>query len=215
MPQPSTALGSFLHFCGLAMLTFPDLLNDKARGLRPALTLFPFWRETLVESGMLPSDIFRLHTGLSNLVDGLDDALIGEAMSDYNRFFISADAPVPMWESLWLSSEKILFTEETEQVRALFHRFNMPLVRFRYEAEDHLGYELAFAGALFDKVYAPGTLQADVHETSAALHDFLQDHLLRWGPEALEAAETHAHSPLWKALFQTLHAVLRQLEQEL
>lgn len=201
-PPKSTVFGSFMQFCGVAFIAFPEMLKERSifENMRKNI---PGLKAVFAESGVDDSALTALLAELASMAN--EDPEKGECgrqnFAEYNRLFISPEPPVPMWESLWLSNEKIHFTRETDDVRAFYHRFGLPIAQYQREAEDHLGYELAFAGILFDLSNSDNLSAEKRQEALEAFDDFLQKHLLRWAPKALEKLAEEAKTAFWKNLF--------------
>jgi len=116
---------------------------------------------------------------------------------DYHELFVGpGKALAPPYESVHRSTEGLLFEDETVQVRAFYARAGLEVPRLGRDPDDHIGLECSFVAAL-----AISALQADeAGETVAradavdTLTDFLEAHLLAWGPDLMvligERAET-------------------------
>ena len=150
---------------------------------------------------------------------GLSAEALGQAFSclqdapdaeriEYNRLFFSPVPLVPLWESLWLSDEGVLFTQETSSVRDWYRRFGQGILREGYEAEDHVGLELAFCGQLYDAAARDGAL---LEELAA----FASAHACRWVPQCLAALRDAAESPFWRPVLEAICAVVTALCGEL
>lgn len=206
-----TALGSLFRFVGLTCCRFDEEAagHDSApNALREALPLFPHWR-ALPQFAESPELVDALNTAVLALVHetradtaGVSPNLGFAAVhADYQRLFLAPDLPVPLWESLWLSQEKLLFTQETSAVRAWYARYGLEIRQVGHEAEDHLGLELFFLGWLLDQ----GQLDA--------AGAFLSEHASLWIPECCQRLHDEAETPFWKALFR-IGAVLTAPETE-
>ncbi len=198
--SPGTALGSLLSATGLSCcgLSQPVELSETLR------TLVPDWLHFFDECGLSHDPVVRLREALALMTAdaGEAEAVVGA----YHRLFTNPDPPVPVWESLWRSREKILFTECTREVRALYHSCGFTMTP-PGEAEDFLGYELVFAGTLFDAACAG----SDKSVLAEVFHSFLDAHLLPWAPECLCSLERATDNPFWRALFASCRTVLDSL----
>ncbi|HSO27591.1 MAG TPA: molecular chaperone TorD family protein, partial [Anaerolineales bacterium] len=68
---------------------------------------------------------------------------------DYNRLFVGpAKVLAPPWESVYLTKERLIFQEQTLQVRGWFRRFGLEVENLYHEPDDHIGLELLFLAHL-------------------------------------------------------------------
>lgn len=114
--------------------------------------------------------------GLAALGRSTEDAAL--VKRDYNRLFVGPDKlKAAPWESVHRSEEKLLFEEETLQVRAAYREFGLAAPRLNREPDDHIGLELEFLATLATRALD------DPERTgryTAAIEEFLTDHLLQW-----------------------------------
>jgi putative dimethyl sulfoxide reductase chaperone len=115
-----------------------------------------------------------------------DDEKIIQLKEEYNRLFIGPNAlPAPLWESVYLSREHLLFEEVTLEVRNCYHQYGLSFIRESNEPDDHIVIELEFLSYLIQK-----TLEsADAATKKKLLEDqysFLTNHLLKWCPTFCE-----------------------------
>ena len=116
---------------------------------------------------------------------------------DHARLFVGPDTLLaPPYESVHRSADGLVFEEETMAVRAFYARFDLTAPRVGRDPDDHIGLELAFVAALatraLDAIEAGD--EAERARILEALREFLDDHLLAWGPDLMvmigERAET-------------------------
>ncbi|MFP7296574.1 molecular chaperone [Neobacillus niacini] len=99
---------------------------------------------------------------------------------EYNRLFIGPNPlPAPLWESVYLSREYLLFEEVTLEVRNCYRQYGLSFIRESNEPDDHIVIELEFLSYLIQKI-----LDCEDVETRKLLLDdhysFLNNHLLKW-----------------------------------
>lgn len=105
---------------------------------------------------------------------------------DYTRMFIGPDRlPAPLWESAYLNKERLLFQEQTLQVRQAYLKYHFLPKHFMQEADDHLGLELDFMYQLTVRAKAAMAEEKldELKEIFSDQKDFLENHLLKWVPE--------------------------------
>lgn len=102
---------------------------------------------------------------------------------EYNRLFVGpGHVPVPPWESVYISKEKIIFDEHTLAVREFYKRWDVNTKRINKDPDDHIGFELEFMSILSSR-----SLRAleennieDLNNTILGQKEFLEKHLLLW-----------------------------------
>jgi putative dimethyl sulfoxide reductase chaperone len=146
---------------------------------------------------------------------GISDEDFSGLKLDYTRLFIGLDPilPVPPWESVYLNKERMVFQEETRQVRGWYQRFNLLPEKFNKEPDDHIALELIFLAKL-----AQSSLQALEQKDQQALENycqaqagFLTEHLLRWGLVWCRLMEEHAATDFYRGLGYLTHGSLLAL----
>lgn len=144
------------------------------------------------------------------------DQALGALKSDYNRLFV---VPGPMaaaaWESVYRSSNKVLFTEVTLQVREAYRAQGFLPNDYPVVADDHLALELDFMAALAQEA-AEASLLPSEEEQAALLRPlrasrrFLEEHLLLWAPSFTEALCATGDQSLYRDVALLLSAFLRR-----
>jgi len=133
---------------------------------------------------------------------------------EYNRLFVGPNAlPAPLWESVYLGKEHLMFEQETLQVRNWYHQYGLSFIRENNEPDDHIVLELEFLGFLIQQ-----TLEAYETEKKLQLiedqYSFLNQHLLVWTPSFCELLNKVSKVDLYKGAAQLLLEYLN-LENEL
>ena len=130
---------------------------------------------------------------------------------DQLYMFIGIDKVLaPVWESVYFSQSRLVFQEQTLQVREWYARFGLQIERLNKEPDDHIGLELSFLAHL-----AAQALQAIDQEDMEcfenvlqAQRDFLAEHILRWGPAWARLVEKNAETDFYKGLAHLTHGAL-------
>lgn len=126
----------------------------------------------------------EISEGANLIKKGIDSLLSSEnkelTKQEYNRLFVGPNMlPAPLWESVYLGREHLLFEEETLMVRECYHQYGLSFVRENNEPDDHIVIELEFLGYLIQK-----TLETDDVKMQQKLladqQSFLDDHLSKW-----------------------------------
>ena len=142
---------------------------------------------------------------------GISAAHFNAMKNDQLELFIGTDKVLaPVWESVYFSQQRLVFQEQTLQVRELFSRFGLQIEHLNREPDDHIGLELSFLAHL-----ASLALQAldqdDSQNFEAVLQaqrDFLSEHLLCWGPVWARLVNEHAETDFYRGLAYLTHGAL-------
>ncbi|MFW5771884.1 MAG: TorD/DmsD family molecular chaperone [Phototrophicaceae bacterium] len=133
----------------------------------------------------------NLQSGLNLMRDfcrGWNDDHLTAIKRDFQRLFIGPDRlPTPPWESVYRSPDRLMFEEQTLQVRQAYARMGFAAPTRYNEPEDHFGLELMFL------VHLCGLGIAALEQNSAESLDyvlnnmraFFTEHLNAWSPRFL------------------------------
>ncbi|MBL6983284.1 MAG: molecular chaperone TorD family protein [Anaerolineales bacterium] len=148
---------------------------------------------------------------------GISDESFDEWRSDYTSLFVGVgEVLAPPWESVYFSEERLVFQEQTLQVREWYRRFGVEPEKLHKEPDDHIGLELTFVSYL--SKLALQALEDQDEEKYEKLLDaqrqFISKHLLRWGTQWCNLVGEHARTDFYKGLaFLTRGALLALAEQ--
>lgn len=128
-----------------------------------------------------------------------------ELAADYASLFLSIGRkPVPPYESVYTSQERLLMQRARDEVLAMYRQEGLGRSDDFKEPEDHIAMEFEFMGYLCQK--ALESLDADDTEgAKAALQtqkDFLDKHLLVWVPQFCKDVQKSARTDFYKAVAQ-------------
>ncbi|MEG2616135.1 MAG: molecular chaperone TorD family protein [Raoultibacter sp.] len=102
---------------------------------------------------------------------------------EYTRAFEGPESlPAPPWESVYVSSKRLLFQESTLKIRDTYRAEGLLAALYPRVADDHLSLELAFLAHLAQRALdacAISDQEALVHALDVS-HSFLVDHLAKW-----------------------------------
>jgi TorA maturation chaperone TorD len=174
------------------------------------------WLESLIREdvfadapvGEVPAEMAQ---GLE-ILQGWSDEEFEAIKKDQLYLLIGAASPkAPPWESAYYNEGRLLFQEQTLQVRQWYARFGLEAERKGREPDDHVGLELSFVAHL--ATLALQALEAGAEGEAAkalqAQRDFLTQHLLRWAPAWVGLMKKHAGTDLYRGLAHlTLGALL-------
>lgn len=134
---------------------------------------------------------------------------------DYARLFIGTTEQMLAypWESVYVNNKPFLFLENTIDVREWYFRYGLEVVNFQREPEDFIGFEFSFLGHL-SRLGVEAIEQGDAEGLAAlieAQHDFLSEHLLRWGFAWANRALEHARTDFYRGLVLLARGALTEL----
>ena len=155
---------------------------------------------------------------LQRWMDTARDAMTAEAFDDlrvdYTRLFLGPDTVLAApWESVYFSDERLLFQEQTLQVRAWYQRFGLEARLLYQEPDDHIGLELAFVAHLAQQALAALNRQEQVtfESTVTAQREFLSTHLLTWVPLWCDLIQSHANTDFFRGIALLTKGILAEV----
>ncbi len=134
-----------------------------------------------------------------------DSAQLEDLRRDHSRLFVGPNRLLaPPWESVYRSSEHLIFERQTFEVRQQYQHYGMETRRSNVEPDDHIGLELRFMAhlnglALFAIDKGDTNL---IIEAVEATGRFLTEHLLQWSPEFLGLVMKSANTVYYRAVAQ-------------
>jgi putative dimethyl sulfoxide reductase chaperone len=153
-----------------------------------------------------------LHDWVQKNTGGLGEELIKDLKADYTHLFVGIGKVLaPPWESVYFNEDRMIFQEQTLDVRNWYHRFGLELENIHKEPDDHIGLEMSFIAYLAE--LGGKLLEEKDDEKFVLLNDakrqFLSDHLLLWGPAWCALIIEHAKTDYYRGLGHlTLGALL-------
>jgi TorA maturation chaperone TorD len=154
-----------------------------------------------------------IQTGIQSLLSN-DHSLLPFAQEEYNRLFVGPNAlPAPLWESVYLSKEHIMFEKQTLQVRERYRQHDLSFVNGKNEPDDHILIELEFLSYLIEQTILGSTINEKQNYLDNQI-SFLDDHLLKWCPKFCELLSESTEFEFFKGTAMLLHEYIG-LEKEL
>jgi putative dimethyl sulfoxide reductase chaperone len=149
--------------------------------------------------------------------EGIDEESFTELNADYTRLFVGVGKVLaPPWESVYFNEDRMVFQEQTLEVRNWYQRFGLELENLHREPDDHIGLEMTFVAFLAElAVKALDEQDADNYKLFVnAKRQFLSEHLLQWGLSWCELVKEHAKTEYYQGLGHlTLGALLAVIDQ--
>lgn len=142
---------------------------------------------------------------------GISDKSFDDLRVDYTRLFVGIKKVLaPLWESVYFNQDRMVFQEQTLQVRAWYRRFGLEPEKLYQEPDDHIGLELLFLVHLakLGLQALEENDQAGSEKYLQAQRDFLSEHLLRWGPAWAKLVRQHASTDFYRGLAHLVHGTL-------
>ncbi|BBB89587.1 MAG TPA: molecular chaperone TorD family protein [Methylomusa anaerophila] len=167
---------------------------------------FPFSRE----SEMIGRGVCQVADYLREY-DVLNEKIYDRLRWDYTKLFIGPyQLPAPLWESAYLSEERLLFQESTFAVRCAYFQYGFLPRNYRQEADDHLGLELDFMYQLACLAREKSNAQSpEIREILRDSKLFLKNHLLNWVPALARDIRQHAGTGFYQGMAAILDGYLQ------
>ncbi|MBN8579156.1 MAG: molecular chaperone TorD family protein [Anaerolineae bacterium] len=212
----STIFGESLLFGLLGKLLYADL--DKT------------WLETLIREDIFSEAPFgaeqvEMQHGIELLQrwanenrGGLEVPQFKALQDDNLHLFIGLNKVLaPMWESVYFSEKKLIFQEQTLQVREWYARFGLQAERINKEPDDHIGLEMLFIAHLASLALQAIELNDEnkLNDILQAQREFLSEHLLRWGPVWAKLVKQHAATDFYRGIAHLTHGALLAIAETL
>jgi TorA maturation chaperone TorD len=147
--------------------------------------------------------LLRMHAALG------DEQAVDRIRADYATLFLGAGkSKAPPWESVYRSSERLVWQEPAYRVLEHYARAGFGYDDMKSVPPDHVGRELLFVATLLAEISS-----TDEPERAALLEacrTFLDQHVLAWVPKFAADVKTHARTDFFRALAEGLEAQLRE-----
>ena len=195
--------GAFTALSGLLVTSSGEAVLDRVR----APELLADWPLPADPDCARGVDLLR-----ESSTAGEDEALVRR---DFNRLFYGPGPMLaPPYESVHRSDEGLVFEQETMQVRAAYAQFQLAAPRLNKEPDDHLGLELGFLAELCVRAMDAVDADDDLELTRllVGVQNFLDDHLLIWGPQCLTQAADGAQTFFYRGVAALGIGTLRQAQ---
>lgn len=142
-----------------------------------------------------------LHSWSSQYKDGLGDHILFDLRADHTNLFVGIGKPVaPPWESVYFNEDRMIFQEQTLQVREWYRKFGLEPEKLLKEPDDHIALELSFLAHLASLGLMALEDKDDVglEKSLQAQRQFLHDHTLRWMKFWAGSVEKHAKTEFYR-----------------
>lgn len=147
--------------------------------------------------------LFTLQGWSDRNENGISNEQFTQLKEDYVRMFIGLDEILaPPWESVYFNRDRMVFQEQTIQVRKWYRRFGLETQKLHKEPDDHIGLEMSFLSYLSGA--ALQALEENQQNRFEQLLDnqeqFLTEHLLNWGPHWCSLVKKNARTDFYQGL---------------
>lgn len=150
--------------------------------------------------------------------DGLTDEKFLSMQADYTRLFMGPDKVIAApWESVYFNKERLVFQEQTLEVRNWYRRFGLEAEKIHREPDDHIGLELLFLSRLAALGVQALNEQdnARFRELLDAQREFFKKHLGIWALTWCGLVEENAQTGFYKGVAYLTHGALSTLSEVL
>lgn len=150
-------------------------------------------------------------------IAGLSDGSFDDLRADYTRLFVGVGRVLaPPWESVYFNEGRMVFQEQTLQVREWYRRFGLQAEKLHKEPDDNIGLEMSFV-AYLAKLGLQSLEEQDEIKFDLLLdaqRQFLTEHLLQWGPLWCDLVNDHAHTDFYQGLAHLTRGALLAVAQQ-
>jgi putative dimethyl sulfoxide reductase chaperone len=132
------------------------------------------------------------------------ETLLKEAVSEYNDLFVGPNPlPAPLWESVYLGREHILFDEQTLKARTFYRKYGLNFIFENNQPDDHIAVELEFLAYLIRASLESESVSA-LNELMKDQLSFMNSHLGNWVPSFCGRLLKGTEHPLYQGLASLL-----------
>ena len=134
---------------------------------------------------------------------GLSDKSFDGLRADNMRLFVGVGQVLAApWESVYFNDGRMVFQEQTLQVRDWFRRFGVETEKLHKEPDDHIGLELSFLAHLATLGLQAIEAKDDnkFEEIVEAQRRFIVEHPLKWVPVWCKLVEEKANTDFYRGL---------------
>ncbi len=150
--------------------------------------------------------------------DLMTDENINDLKADYVNLFIGpGKLPSPPYESVYRSKKRLVFQDETIEVRYAYARQKLIFTNIHREPDDHIGLEMDFLSQLTKraaKEFRDGQFNK-VKKTLNAESEFMNGHLLEWACRFAEDVTGAARTDFYRAAGKLLNGYLALDKEQL
>jgi TorA maturation chaperone TorD len=141
----------------------------------------------------------------------LDTQYREETKNEYQRLFIGPrPIPAPLWESVFLDKDHLLFGEDTLNVRRFYATCGLEFSERYAYPDDHISVELEFMCRLNNsaiKIITKPSFDDSLTEFYSICSlqlNFLEHHILRWVPQSFSLQLLHVSTLIYEGLAELL-----------
>jgi len=148
-------------------------------------------------------DAEQLQTAAALIATGIEDEQEESLAEAYQRLFVGPDTlPAPLWGSVYLDKENVLFGNSTLRLRRWLRSNGIDAQHDRNEPEDHIGTLLMMVSWLAEE------------RQGGLVEQLLTKHVLPWAPRYLELLQANAQHPFYQGLAQLAQITLSAWGEE-
>ena len=145
----------------------------------------------------------------------LSDGDFENIKAEYTRLFVGFRRVIaPLWESVYFNRDRMVFQQQTFQVRAMYTKYGLEVDAKGHEPDDHLSYELLFIARLFD-ICAEHLRKGEdalFNENLSDLRSFILCHPLTWVPKWNKLVQKEASTDFYRGYALLVESSLNQSE---
>lgn len=140
------------------------------------------------------------------------DEYLSDMAADHLRLFSGPNPLAPLWESVWLEKDNLLFGERTDEVADFYIQWGLVSTKANSEPPDHLGLELSFLAYLL-RCHGGYEIYDNNDNAGKAAIKFLDQHVLKFALPVLEKSVIYADTKFYKWIVKNTLTMLENLRQ--
>ena len=190
------------RFLGYCMLE--PIGHDRATLLKP-----DFWLNFTLEpaNDYMRTALEKLGRISTQIDLSLESKALEKLQMEYMSLFLGPGKPLaPPWESMYTTSENLMFGQPALDVRTAMANFGVELVAKYSQPEDHLGLELMLLAAVAER--DAKCTEADWRKSAGLQAAFIEKHPLLWIEKLAQDVYTHSETGFYAAIVTLIHGVL-------
>lgn len=144
------------------------------------------------------------------------DRKFSELRAEYTRLFVGQRKVIaPLWESVYFNRDRMVFQEETFQVRSAYRRYGLQVDKLSHEPDDHLCYELLFIAALFGKCaeHEEKGNRDEAQKVWNDLRSFTLFHPLTWTSKWNDLVQENTQCKFYRGYAALVLCALKRIEE--
>ena len=148
---------------------------------------------------------------------GISEKSYQDLKLDFTRLFIGLGEPLaPVWESTYFNPDRLVFQEQTIEVRNWYRRFGLETEKLHKEPDDHIGLELSFIANLSSQALEALEMNDEIKFNALiqSQEEFLSEHTMRWAMQWCSLVDENAQTDFYRGIGLLTKGALSLIAQQ-